>query len=160
MLLSSSSSSFLLFVYSSKEGAAYINLRGSLTFVVVSGIWVSAIPPAPIFRVVVIQVKGGVKGGATTTEAVTVATRNGAALILAGYNWEVSRGAMLWWWYDWLAERADGCCDFPLVLFSCLRKMAIGRLSGDTRESRVEVVEAEFPRISARGYIINSKVKI
>ena len=53
---------------------------------------------------------------------------NGAALNLAGYNWEVGRGAMSRWWTGWVSERADGCCDFPLVLLSRLRKMAIRRV--------------------------------
>ena len=56
------------------------------------------------------------------------ATRNGAALTLAGYTWEVGRGAMLPWWAGWVAERADGRCGFPLVLLLCLRKMAIRRV--------------------------------
>ena len=56
------------------------------------------------------------------------ATRNGAALTLAGYNWEVVRGAMSWWWAGWVAERADGRCDFPLALLSCLQKLAILRI--------------------------------
>ena len=55
-------------------------------------------------------------------------TRNGATLTMAGYNWEVGRGTMSQWWADWVAERADGRCDFPLVLLSCLRKMAIWRV--------------------------------
>ena len=53
------------------------------------------------------------------------ATRNGAALTLAGYNWEVGRGVMSRWGAGWLSERADGCCDFPLVRLLCLQKMAI-----------------------------------
>ena len=57
-------------------------------------------------------------------------------------------------------ERADGLCDFPFVLFSYLQKWKFGGLSGDARESRVEVVEGGFPCISARGYIIISKVNI
>ena len=28
------------------------------------------------------------------------------------------------WWVGWVADRADGQCDFSLVLFSCLKKMA------------------------------------
>ena len=48
------------------------------------------------------------------------ATRNGAALTLAGYNWEVGRGAMLRWWAGWVAERAGVRCDFTLVMLSCL----------------------------------------
>ena len=60
----------------------------------------------------------------------SAATRNGAALTLVGYNWELGRGAMSRWWAGWVAERADGRCDFPLVLvlLSCLRKMAICRV--------------------------------
>ena len=56
------------------------------------------------------------------------ATQNGVALNLAGYNWEVCRGAMLWWWAGWVAECADGRYDSPLVIFSCLQKMAICRV--------------------------------
>ena len=64
-------------------------------------------------------------------------TRNGAALTLEGCNWYVGRGAMPWWWAGWVAERADGRCDFPLVLLSCLRKMAIWRVErGCERKSR------------------------
>ena len=48
-------------------------------------------------------------------------TRNCAALTLAGYNWKVGRGAVLRWWAVWVAERADGRCDFPLALLSCLK---------------------------------------
>ena len=46
------------------------------------------------------------------------ATRNGVALTLAVYNLEVSRGAISRWWDGWVAELADGRCDFPLVLLS------------------------------------------
>ena len=67
----------------------------------------------------------------------------------------MGRGAMLRWWAGWVAERADWRCDFPLVL-----NWQSGGLSGDARESRFEVVEGGFPRISAREYIIISKVKI
>ena len=60
------------------------------------------------------------------------ARRRGMAWRLpwAGYNWEEGRGAMSRWWAGWVAERADGRCDFPLVLvlFSCLRKMAFRRV--------------------------------
>ena len=49
-----------------------------------------------------------------------VAARNGAELTLAGYNWEVGRGAMSRWWDGCIVERAGGRCDFPLVLLSCL----------------------------------------
>ena len=53
---------------------------------------------------------------------------------------------------------------FPLVaLPACLQKVRNGNfdiVSGDARDSRVEVVERGFPRISARGYIIISKVNI
>ena len=44
------------------------------------------------------------------------------------------------------------CCQ------DCKKCQSVG-LSGDARESRVEVVEGGFPRISARGHIIISKVK-
>ena len=57
-----------------------------------------------------------------------VATRSSAALTLAGYNWEVGRGAMSRWWDSWVAERADGRCGFPLVLLLCLQKMKIRRV--------------------------------
>ena len=57
-----------------------------------------------------------------------MATRNGTEFKSVGYNWEVGRGAMSRWWAGWVAERADGRCDFPLVLLSCLRKMAIWRV--------------------------------
>ena len=50
------------------------------------------------------------------------ATRNGAALTLVGYNWEVVRGAMLQWWDGWVTERADGNCGFPLVLLGYILK--------------------------------------
>ena len=50
------------------------------------------------------------------------ATRNGAALTLAGYNREVDRGAMLQWWAGWVEERANGSCEFTLVLLSLLEK--------------------------------------
>ena len=53
---------------------------------------------------------------------------------------------------------------FTLVMMSCLlakiNKWKFGGMSGDARESQVIVVEGGFPRISARGYIIISKVKI
>ena len=45
---------------------------------------------------------------------------------------------MLRWWAGWVVERADGHCDFPLVL-----KWQFRGLSGDAREGRVEVVEGE-----------------
>ena len=66
------------------------------------------------------------------------ATRNGAALTLVVYNWEVGRGAMSWWWDDWVAERAEGRCDFPLVMFSYLRTMEIWRVGRgcDIKSSR------------------------
>ena len=67
----------------------------------------------------------------------------------------MGRGALLRWWDGRVTERSHGCCDFPLVL-----KWQFGGLSGDASESRVEVVEGGFPRISVRGYIIISKVKI
>ena len=53
------------------------------------------------------------------------ATRNGAALTLSVYNWGVGKGAMSRWWAGWVAERANGRCDFSLVLLSCVLKMAI-----------------------------------
>ena len=57
-----------------------------------------------------------------------------------------------------------GAVTFPLFcLLHCCRaceKWQFGGLSGDARESRVEVIEGGFPRISARGYIIISKVEI
>ena len=40
------------------------------------------------------------------------ATRNGEALNLGGNNWELGRGAMSRWWDGWVAERADGRCDY------------------------------------------------
>ena len=52
-------------------------------------------------------------------------TRNGAALTSTGYNREVGRGVMSRWWAGWVAERANGRCDFSLVLLSCVLKMAI-----------------------------------
>ena len=55
-------------------------------------------------------------------------TRNGSALTLAVYIWDVRRGVMLWWWDGWVAERADGRCDFHPVILSCLQKMAIWRV--------------------------------
>ena len=45
-----------------------------------------------------------------------------------GYNWYMGRGAMLRWWDGWVAEHADGCRELPLVLLSCLQKMAIRRV--------------------------------
>ena len=58
----------------------------------------------------------------------SMATRNGAEIALAGYNWEVGRVVMSQWWACWVTERADGCCDFPLVLLSCLQKIEIRRV--------------------------------
>ena len=55
-------------------------------------------------------------------------TQNGVALTLVGYNWWVGRDEMSRWWAGWVAERADGCCDFPLVILSCLRKREIWRV--------------------------------
>ena len=52
----------------------------------------------------------------------------GVELTLEGYNWEVGRGAISWWWGDWGPDRGDGPCAFPLVLLSCPRKMAIPRV--------------------------------
>ena len=43
---------------------------------------------------------------------------------------------------------------FPLFCCNACEKWKFGGLSGDARESRVEVVEGGFPRISPRGYII------
>ena len=42
------------------------------------------------------------------------------ALTLMDYNWEVDRGGMSRWWYGWVAELADGRCDFPLAMLSLL----------------------------------------
>ena len=56
------------------------------------------------------------------------ATGTGAELTLAGYNWDVSRVVMSKWWAGWVAKRTDGRCDFPLVLLSCPRQMAISRV--------------------------------
>ena len=53
-----------------------------------------------------------------------------------------------------------GAVTFPLLCCHARKKWQLGGLSGDARESRVEVVEGGFPRISARGYIIISKVNI
>ena len=36
--------------------------------------------------------------------------------------------AMSRWWGGWVVERADGRCDFSLVLLSCLQKMEIWRV--------------------------------
>ena len=49
---------------------------------------------------------------------------------------------------------------FPLFCCHACENWQLGGLSGDARESRVKVVERGFPPISARGYIIISKVKI
>ena len=67
------------------------------------------------------EVNGGVVQWCTVT-------RNGAAHTLEGYTWEVSRGAMSWWWSGWVAARTDGNCNFSLVLLSCLQKMEIWRV--------------------------------
>ena len=53
-----------------------------------------------------------------------------------------------------------GAVTFHLLCCHACQKWQFGGLSGDARESRVEVVEEGFPHISARGYIIISKVKI
>ena len=42
------------------------------------------------------------------------ATRNGASLTLAGYNWDAGRSAMLRWWAGWVVELSCGSCEFPL----------------------------------------------
>ena len=63
------------------------------------------------------------------------AERNGLALTLAGYNWEVGRGAMSQWWAGWVEERTYGRCDFPLFLFHAREKRKFRGLSGDVRES-------------------------
>ena len=53
-----------------------------------------------------------------------------------------------------------GAVAFTLFCCRACEKWQFGGLSGDVRESRVEVVEGGFPRISAREYIMISKVKI
>ena len=53
------------------------------------------------------------------------ATRNGAGITLAGYNWEVDRDTMSRWWDGWVADSADGRCDFPLVLLTQLMRPAL-----------------------------------
>ena len=55
-----------------------------------------------------------------------------------------------------------GAVTFPLFCCCCqaYEKRQFGGLSGDARESRIEVVEGGFPRISVGGYIIISKVNI
>ena len=40
----------------------------------------------------------------------------------------MGRGTISWWWDGWVADCADGRCDFPLVLFSCMQKMTIWRV--------------------------------
>ena len=44
------------------------------------------------------------------------------------YEWEVGRGAMSQWWAGWVEERADGRCDSPPDLLSCLQKMELRRV--------------------------------
>ena len=87
--------------------------------------------------------------------------RRGVELTLAVDKWDMVWGAMSWGWAGWGAERAHGICA-PFHLFRCEngRNGNSDIVSGDARESRLEVVERGFPRISARGYIIISKVKI
>ena len=53
-----------------------------------------------------------------------------------------------------------GTVTFPFFCCHVCEKWKFGGLSGDARESRVEVVEGGFPCISARGYIIISKANI
>ena len=53
-----------------------------------------------------------------------------------------------------------GDVTFPLFCCHACEKWQLGGLSGDARESRFEVVEGGFLRISVRGYIIISKVNI
>ena len=52
----------------------------------------------------------------------------GVALNLAGYNWEVGRGAVSQWWSGWVSERAGGHCSFTIVMLSCPLKMSIRRV--------------------------------
>ena len=49
---------------------------------------------------------------------------------------------------------------FPCVMLKNGRNGNCNIVSGDARESRVEVVEGGYPQIGARGYIIVSKTKI
>ena len=89
-------------------------------------------------------------------------SRRSVDLTLALDKWEMVWGAMSWGWAGWGAERAHGiCAPFPLFCCENGRNGNCEIVSGDARESRVEVVEGGVvPRISARGYIIISKVYI
>ena len=89
----------------------------------------------------------------------------GAELTLAVEKCYMVWGTMSWGWAGWLAERAhEICAPLPLLCFPDFSRKVINCncdiVSRDAIESRVEVVEGEFPRISARGYIIISKVHI
>ena len=53
-----------------------------------------------------------------------------------------------------------GAVTLPLFCYHDCKKWKLIGLNGDAREGRVYVVEGGFPRISARGYIIISKVNI
>ena len=87
--------------------------------------------------------------------------RHGVELTLALDKWEMVWGATSWGCAGWGAERAHGiCAPFPLFFFENGRNGNCEIVSRDARESRVEVVEGGVPRISARGYIIISKVYI
>ena len=59
----------------------------------------------------------------------------------------------------WLGLMMDDV-TFPLFCCHAFENFQFGGLSGDARESQIEVVEEGFPHISARGYIIIPKVNI
>ena len=84
-------------------------------------------------------------------------------LNLAGDNWEVGGGGRDVAGVSTLGSEARSygiCKTFPLFCCHACKKWQYRGLSRDLRESRVEVVEGGLPHISARGYIIISKVKI
>ena len=74
-------------------------------------------------------------------------------------------GAVLMGWEAWGAERADGIYAFPLILLSCLKQVInvyceqVCRVKS-SQKIQVKVAEQEFPYISARRYIIITKLNI
>ena len=91
--------------------------------------------------------------------------RRGADLTLVVDKCDIVWVTMSWGWAGWVAERAHGICAPFLFFFfpDFLRKVIncnCDIVSRDVIESRVEVVEGGFPRISVQGYIIVSKVHI
>ena len=55
-----------------------------------------------------------------------VATQNSAVLTLEGYNWELGRGAMPWWWAGLVVERAGGAVTFPSLCCHACQKWQFG----------------------------------